>query len=238
MATPARRRVRRPYGNNDPIERSPSDRGSLELYCASSVSARSRRAWHWTRIALLTLLGSSSSSCHLHNFHTVDDGRLYRSAQLEGSELREYIRNYGIQTVINLRGFSPDKSWYLDEVAVCDDLGVSHFDISMSARRIPHPEEILDLLELFRNAPRPILVHCHGGSDRSGLASALWKIEQQGRTKERAKKMLRVRFLHFEAFTPSSLYFLEIYEGEDWVRDQYDPCSGEYSYYDTDKYCP
>lgn len=190
-----------------------------------------------TRVTLCCLLSLALAGCRLDNFHEVDDGRFYRSAQLDRSELRHYIREYGIQTVINLRGASPDKEWYRDELAACDEFGVEHHDISMSARRIPHPEEVLELLRLFREAPRPILVHCQGGSDRSGLASALWKIEQMGRTKERAERMLSHRFFHFESIAPSLLYFLDVYEGEEWVREEYNPCSGQYEHYDLDKYC-
>src|ERR1700689_726183 len=50
------------------------------------------------------------------NFHTVVEGRCYRAAQPSGSSLESYIRQYGIQTVINLRGPNPGEDWYDDEM--------------------------------------------------------------------------------------------------------------------------
>src|SRR5207302_5801897 len=38
------------------------------------------------------------------NFHTVIEQRFFRAAQPSGATLETYIRDYGIRTVINLRG--------------------------------------------------------------------------------------------------------------------------------------
>jgi len=38
------------------------------------------------------------------NFHAVEEGVIYRSAQLSGDEFQSRIRAYGIRTIINLRG--------------------------------------------------------------------------------------------------------------------------------------
>ena len=38
------------------------------------------------------------------NFHAVEEGVIYRSAQLSGDDFQNRIRTYGIRTIINLRG--------------------------------------------------------------------------------------------------------------------------------------
>ena len=107
------------------------------------------------------------------NFHVVEQGSLYRSAQLSRAELDELLNEYGIRTVINLRGASKGASWYDDEIAASDKPGVGHIDIGMSARAEPSSATIGKLIEALRDAPRPILVHCKDGADRTGLASKL-----------------------------------------------------------------
>ena len=42
--------------------------------------------------------------CSCANFHIVEEGKVYRSGQMSAEALRETIEEYGIQTVIRLRG--------------------------------------------------------------------------------------------------------------------------------------
>ena len=71
------------------------------------------------RLWLLFILPFLPACALGYNFHEVDAGRFYRSAQLPPTILDEVIQDYGIRTVINLRGRSPHKEWYLQEVATC-----------------------------------------------------------------------------------------------------------------------
>ncbi|MCB4771410.1 dual specificity protein phosphatase family protein [Ancylobacter sp. Lp-2] len=107
------------------------------------------------------------------NFHTVVPGELYRSAQIDARELAGLQKDYGIKTVINLRGAS-NHSWYQDEVAESSRLGLTHIDFGLSAGRELTQPQVEQLIALMRDAPKPILVHCRGGADRSGIASALY----------------------------------------------------------------
>ena len=186
---------------------------------------------------LLLLTVPLFSACAGYNFHEVDSGRFYRSAQLPPSILEQVIEDYGIRTVINLRGKSLGKKWYEKELASCARLRVEHHDITMSSRRIPHRDELLRLLDLLRTSPRPILVHCRSGADRTGLAAALYVFEYMGYSKEEATKMLANRYGHYAFMKPSKRYFLKIYDGQDWAYEHYDPCQQQYLYYDTERFC-
>lgn len=185
-----------------------------------------------------TVLGATLAGCHVsRNFHEVDPARLYRSAQLNSAALEKAIVEHGIRTVINLRGARLSEDWYDDEVATCDRLGVQHYDLRMSAQRIPHREHLCQLLDLFATAERPILIHCQGGSDRTGLASAIYAIEYMGMTKDEALRQLSFSYFHVSALAPSKHYFLEIYGGQDWAYEVYDPCAQGYDYYEATRYC-
>ncbi|EPR43084.1 protein tyrosine/serine phosphatase [Desulfovibrio sp. X2] len=130
------------------------------------------------------------------NFHAVTAGEAYRSAQMDRDELEHYVRAFGIRTVVNLRGGQRGAAWYDEEVATCRALGVGHVDIALSATSAPAPAKLRRLLSIFRSAPRPILVHCKSGADRSGLAAALWKLVIDGESAKSAARQLSLRYGH------------------------------------------
>ena len=121
------------------------------------------------------------------NVREVEAGRFYRSAQLSGSNLKNVLRRYHIRSVVNLRG-SNKKAFYDSEIEVCRDLGIEHFDISMSAYRLPRPQELQDLLTTLDAAPRPTLIHCQQGADRSGLASTIYQSVYEGIPLDKAEQ--------------------------------------------------
>jgi len=135
------------------------------------------------------------------NVHEVEPGQLYRSAQLSGNSLNQVIDHYGIRTVINLRGRNPDIKWYSDEIAVTTRRRVNHIDVAMSASKEPDRATIDQLIEAFKSAPKPILIHCKAGADRSGLASAIFELVIAHRTASDAEKQLSFYYGHFPWLT-------------------------------------
>jgi len=107
------------------------------------------------------------------NFHRVD-GDLYRSGQLFSFNLPVYIRTYGIRSIINLRGPSEQAGWYRDEKRIARDLGVRHVDFGISDRRVLSRERMDELVRLMQSLPKPLLIHCKAGADRTSLAAALY----------------------------------------------------------------
>jgi hypothetical protein len=107
------------------------------------------------------------------NFRTVIPGRVYRCAQPDGADLARYVRRYGVRTVVNLNGCCDPKPEYLAECRATHRLDVSQEDIGMSAGRLPAVPALRRLLEVLDHAEPPVLIHCHRGIDRTGLASAL-----------------------------------------------------------------
>ena len=106
------------------------------------------------------------------NFHQVDSN-LYRSAQLYSFNLPYYIKHYRIRSIINLRG--PSKSsWYKDELAISKHYGVAHYDFGFSDRKVQPIKKMQELIALMQAAPKPLLLHCKAGADRTSLASALY----------------------------------------------------------------
>jgi len=149
------------------------------------------------------------------NFHAITPGEAYRSAQLDGDELKHYIRKYNIKSIINLRGKRTGRSWYQEELEICKRYGSRHYDLSIPADKSPSREQLKTLRHLFENAPRPILLHCKAGADRAGLAAALWKVVVDREPKALARKQLSLRFGHFPIGPTSALDdFFNIWQPE------------------------
>ena len=129
------------------------------------------------------------------NFHAVESGQVYRSAQLDGEDLKKRIQENGIKSVLNLRGESPGSDWYDAELAATRSQGITHLDYRMSAGKPLSLEQMQEVLRLIEQAPKPILIHCKAGADRTGLISAIY-LANQGASMERVQEALSVRYGH------------------------------------------
>jgi protein tyrosine/serine phosphatase len=173
----------------------------------------------------------------IKNFHTVHEGHLYRAMQLDEKEFNYAIKKHGIRTIISLRGTGDGKKWWEGEKRAAAENGVELHAIRMSADRLPHREDLIRLLDLYRDAPRPILIHCKAGADRTGEAAAMYAIDHMGWSKKKALKQVRLRYRHAALFKPAKRYMIKNYEGEAWARAEYDPCDPQWKHYDKKKYC-
>ena len=61
----------------------------------------------------------------------------------------------------------------------------------------------LDAVKLIDQAPKPILIHCESGADRTGLVSALYRLSR-GQPLAVAEQELSPRYGHFTVFVPRS----------------------------------
>lgn len=159
---------------------------------------------------LLVLAGAYLGVLQLTgNFHEVIPGRFYRSAQLSPEALGNYIHQYGIRTVINLRGENEDSDWYRNEAQAVQAHGVSLVNFRMSAKRQLTVEQSRELVDIMRAAEGPILVHCQGGADRTGLASVMYLQQIAGVDEETAELQLSPLYGHI------NLFFLSTYAMDD-----------------------
>jgi protein tyrosine phosphatase (PTP) superfamily phosphohydrolase (DUF442 family) len=138
------------------------------------------------------------------NFHSVQPGVLYRSAQLNQGELETFGRQYGIKSVLNLRGAHAGEAWYDGEIAAVRDLGIAHYDYPISAKRFVTGREIAQLLDIVRNAPKPLLIHCKSGADRAGLVAALYRYAIGEASAADADRQLSLVYGHFPYLTSRS----------------------------------
>jgi protein tyrosine phosphatase (PTP) superfamily phosphohydrolase (DUF442 family) len=172
------------------------------------------RLWAtWRRVALVTVIGltvvsaSYAAYCgvlrYIGNFHVVEEGLFYRSAQLDAIGFERVIKDHGIRSILNLRGAS-NRPWYREEVEVSKSAGVEHYDYHLHSDQIVSPQQIHEILNIIRAASKPILVHCSAGSDRASLVSALYLFSVDGASPNDAAKQLSLLYGHFPYLTSNT----------------------------------
>ncbi|MSP53040.1 MAG: protein tyrosine phosphatase [Gammaproteobacteria bacterium] len=124
-------------------------------------------------IIIVVLIAGTSGFLLYPNFHTVIPDQVYRSAQLDQQQFTHYIQQHQIKSIVNLRGQSNDDSWYINELQVSKESNVQHYDLDLPASGITSPENMRALAQIILTSPKPLLIHCWRGADRTGLASAI-----------------------------------------------------------------
>jgi protein tyrosine/serine phosphatase len=197
----------------------------------STPALRRQALWHFHLFdhAWLRLLWT--------NFDEVAPG-VYRSNQPDHARL-EKLRDMGVRTIVNLRG-TPRQSHYLFEEESCAALGLAMVNLKLHARRAAPRAEILNLIETFRTADKPFLMHCKSGADRAGLAAAIYLIAIDSRSVAEARRQLGPRYVHFRwSRTGICDHMLDVYEErlaagsirfEEWVGTEYDAAELEASF--------
>jgi protein tyrosine/serine phosphatase len=116
----------------------------------------------------------------LYNFHWVAPGEAARAAQAWAGRLGPFLDKRGIRAIVNLRGRNDDLSWWRNETRIAARHGIAHLDAMMDSRKLPTRAMLLRLIECFDTAPRPFLLKCSGGQDRTSLAAAIYLIHRGG----------------------------------------------------------
>lgn len=129
------------------------------------------------------------------NVHEVVPGQVYRSSQPSPAFLDRTVREKNIRCVLKLN--SPKESdWSRDESAEAGQLGVKFIAIPMGATRLPRRDELLSLIEAINLAPRPLLIHCKIGADRTGVASMLVAMHDGATFDDAVAAQLTWRYMH------------------------------------------
>lgn len=131
---------------------------------------------------------------HSGNLHAVLEGTVYRSAQPSAALLETWTAAHGFRSVLNLRGPS-DAGWYRAERETAARLNLTHADFAIRDSEILAPDRAAALMALMEALPKPLLIHCKAGADRTGLAAALY-LANAGQGEARAEAQISVRYGH------------------------------------------
>ncbi|MDE2183879.1 MAG: hypothetical protein KGJ78_12745 [Alphaproteobacteria bacterium] len=169
----------------------------------------------------------------LYNFHWIREGEAARSSQAHFGGLGRLMRRHGLKSILNLRGENSDLSWWRYERHVCERLAARHIDTMLDSRKLPTRAMLTTLIDAFDQAPRPFLLKCSGGQDRTSLAAALYLIHRDGWSgREIAERhFAALPYLHFPKKHQRWLrlfpgYAQQASQGSslaDWIRQAYTP---------------
>jgi len=168
----------------------------------------------------------------LYNLHWVTP-EVARSAQPYLGFYAAYLRPHGFRSLLNLRGENPSLPWWRADARAAAKLGMKRYDVRLSSRLIPARESLTALIDALERAPRPLLIKCSGGQDRTGLAAAIYLLHAGGTAALREAEAQiafwpflhvakpRQRWLrHFPRFVAESAKTARI---SDWLRSDYEP---------------
>lgn len=172
-----------------------------------------RTIWSWLLVASLAWAASCTG------FRRVR-ADVFRSPQPSDDQLFAAIGDFGIKTVVCLRGSSPASGASARAAALP---GITFWPVPMSATRLPAPATLLELWRVAERAERPLLLHCRAGVDRTGLACAILVLHDTG-------DLAAAR--HELAFLPHGHVALSATGAMDQVLDGYEPFHGKKSFPD------
>jgi protein tyrosine/serine phosphatase len=110
------------------------------------------------------------------NLYRLNDS-IYRSEQPDEKGFK-VIDSLKIKSVLSLR------SSYKDAKLTGKSI-FNLYQVGMAADSFTD-EEIIKALQIIRNSPKPLLIHCVHGADRTGVVVAMYRILFNGFTKEQA----------------------------------------------------
>ena len=157
---------------------------------------------------------------HGKRLREVVPGRVYRCGQLTEEGFIDAHQRLNFRTVINFQDDYPDPDlehsfWDRRTVKESDlwaRLGVRYVFIGpdlVSPRDVPdqRPEAIDRLLAVLDDeSTYPVLFHCKAGLHRTGLATAIYRMEYQGWTRLEAFQEMRDLGFGFSTCTASNQY--------------------------------
>jgi protein tyrosine/serine phosphatase len=160
---------------------------------------------------------------HGKRLREVDPGRVFRGGQMTVEGFTDAIRQHGIRTVINFQDEYPDpalRQSYLNahttpESELCRRLGVRYVFIAPDVvrhRDVPkrRPRAIEEFLAVMDDpASYPVLLHCHAGLHRTGIMTAIYRMEYQGWTVDEAMRELRANGFGLFVSTAANDYIMQ-----------------------------
>ena len=107
-----------------------------------------------------------------YNFDVVVPGKIYRSGQPDERFIRYIKDKYHVTHIISLNGFRE-----VHRFAKKSGIKVDSF--KWSTKRLPPREELEKVQNIFKG-DGTVLIHCAGGSDRTGYSVVIYRVREQG----------------------------------------------------------
>ena len=136
---------------------------------------------------------------------------IYRSAQPDRNEFK-ILSDYGFKSVLNLRNNNSDAK-------LIGDSNLREFRLRTNAGTLTEAE-LVSALMILKHAPKPIVVHCWHGADRTGTVIAAGRIVFDNWSVEAAIAEMRQKKFGYHEWVYGDL--LTLLRNVDWDKVRMD----------------
>jgi len=153
-------------------------------------------------VAILVILGVGKYVYDMninHNFETITEGKVYKSGVIPPYEIADYVKEYHIKSIIDLRfpGTGDDVNnpeipaeLTAEKVAVEKIDGVNYFN--NGSDQVPKQKNLDMFFKIMDNPDNyPVLIHCYHGVGRAEMYSAIYRIEYENMLRDEARTSTR-----------------------------------------------
>jgi hypothetical protein len=116
------------------------------------------------------------------NFGVVDEGRVYRSGQMTPASMSRIIERHKIKTIIDLGSYwdgpslSHPKGERRNQQVAMSMNGVTRYVMPLYGDSTGNPNWYIHAVRIMNDPDQqPVLVHCGAGSERTSLATILYR---------------------------------------------------------------
>jgi protein tyrosine/serine phosphatase len=171
-------------------------------------------------------LNDRISKIQIDNFGRINEN-YYRGAQPKKNDYAD-LAALGVKSVVDLWGEGAD------EPAMVESLGLRFYRIELSSRSKPSSENVARFLAIVNDpANQPVFVHCHVGRHRTGVMTAIYRLEHDGWTADRA--YAEMKQYKFEKGFLQGFFHTEL---KNYVYDYYSQLSRQNAASATQKMAP
>lgn len=130
------------------------------------------------------------SKIRIDNFGRINPN-YYRGAQPTGRDYAD-LAAIGVRTLVDLTSDDSEAN----ENAMVQNAGMTYFRIPMTTHDVPTAAKLAAFLKIVNDpANQPVYVHCVGGRHRTGVMTAVYRMNQDGWTADQAfREMKQYKF--------------------------------------------
>jgi protein tyrosine/serine phosphatase len=152
-------------------------------------------------LLIATGVGKYVYDMHInHNFETITEGKVYKSGVIPPDEIEDYVEEYKIKSIIDLRFPGTGDEVNNPEIpaeltaekeAIAKIKGVNYFN--NGSDQVPEPHNLNTFFKIMDDPKNyPVLIHCYHGVGRAEMYSAIYRIEYENMEKDEARKSTRL----------------------------------------------
>jgi len=163
-----------------------------------------------------------------YRFMTISEGKVYKSGCIPPAKIKDFVERYHIKSIVDLRGpadpdtiNNPEKHEEImaEKEATSKIPGLRYYNIP--SHQVPNKETLRKFFKVMDDKSNyPVLIHCYHGIGRAQMYSALYRIEYEGWSNDKARKhaAFPVWFSSFDDGTPKGEFLKSYISRKDSVK--------------------